>query len=217
MRVEGARACGVALVLLLLGACRPDPRDEHSSSNGIGVQSGDGARIAPNATRAGAETARTHARTHVLLGIDFSRPLDLPECARFHDSFDRPRHTCVYRRRVDHRPFKIEFGTGSAPGFLKWANALVDTDARGRPVMLRFDIADARALQDEAVDAMLATFGPPTRVENALGNGKVGTWDHDDYVIRYFFDPTGGGIVQMETRRFPDASALQAAAGDARH
>ena len=33
---------------------------------------------------------RTHARSHVLLGIDFTRPLQLPECARYYDRFDRP-------------------------------------------------------------------------------------------------------------------------------
>lgn len=217
MGAGGPRACGVALVVLLLGACRPGPRNEQPSSNGIGVEGEEGARITSPRQPPDASTPRTHARTHVLLGIDFSRPLHLPECARFYDSFDRPDRTCVYRRSADHKPFKIEFSNGAVPGFLKWNNALVATDSRGRPNMLRFDVADARALQGAAVDAMLATFGPPTRVENALGHAKVGTWEHDDYLIRYFFDPTGGGIVQMETRKFHAAAVLQEAATEARN
>jgi hypothetical protein len=160
---------------------------------------------------------RTHARSHVLLGVDFSRPLKLPRCTRFYDSFDRPDRTCVYLRSLDHKPFKIEFEKGSVPGFLKWNNALVSTDKRGRPDMLRFDIDNAPARRGQAVDAMLDTFGPPTRVENAPGSSKVGTWEHDDYVIRYFFDPDGGGRVQMETKTFHDAAAMPAVADAAHH
>ena len=151
----------------------------------------------------------------MLLGVDFSRPLHLPECARYYNSFDRPDHTCVYLRSLDHKPFKIEFSNGSAPEFLKWDSALVATDKRGRPEMLRFDITDAPALKGQAVDAMRDTFGPPTSVENSVGTSKVGTWQHDDYVIQYVFVPDGGGSVQMETRTFHDAStSTTAAIGD---
>lgn len=200
---------------MLLGACRAGASNEQPVAGEPSVGASREAALA--GTRAGANLPATHARSHVLLGIDFSRPLKLPQCDRFYDSFDRPGQTCVYRRNRDHKPFKIEFRDGSVPGFLKWNNALVATDAQGRPDMLRFDVADAAALEDEAVDAMLETFGPPTSVENSVGRAKVGTWQHDDYVIRYFFDPNGGGIVQMETRKFHDASALQAAAGDDGH
>lgn len=158
---------------------------------------------------------RKHARSHVLLGIDFSRPLKLPECARFYNSFDRPDETCVYLRSLDHKPFKIEFRNGSVPDFLKWNSALVSTDKRGRPEMVRFDIANQPALQGKAVDAMLEAFGPPTSVENSAGASKVGTWQHEDYVIEYFFDPGGGGIVQMETKTFHDAPPVPTAAGEA--
>lgn len=169
-----------------------------------------GARVQP-----GGPEPTTHARSHVLLGIDFSKPLKLPECARYYDSFDRPDRSCVYLRSLDHKPFKIEFSSGSAPDFLKWDNAVVSTDGRGRPDMLRFDIDDAPAQQDKAVDAMLATFGPPTSVENSTGTTKIGTWRHDDYVIQYLFDPGGGGSVQMETKKFHDAPIASAAADEA--
>jgi hypothetical protein len=155
----------------------------------------------------------THARSHVLFGVDFSRPLKLPECPRYYNSLDRPDETCVYLRSLDHKPFKIEFKTGSAPEFLRGNNALVSTDERGRPQLIRFDVDNAPAFRGKAVDAMLETFGPPTSVENSTGTSKVGTWQHDDYVIRYFFDPNGGGIVQMETKKFHDALAPRATVG----
>ncbi|HSR64474.1 MAG TPA: hypothetical protein VLM17_02565 [Xanthomonadaceae bacterium] len=205
----GSRACLAMLAGLSLTACRP--RDDPPRAT-------DGGPEIAGATRPSAEARmqperrdpRPHARSHVLLGIDFSRPLRLPECARTYNSLDRPDRTCVYLGGRDHKPFKIEFRNGAVPDFLKRDNAAIATDDRGHPAMLRFGIADDPALQGKAVDAMLETFGPPTRVENAgdtprLGTSKVGTWRHEDYVIEYFFTPTGGGVVQMETRRFHDA------------
>ena len=146
---------------------------------------------------------RKHARSHVLLGIDFAKPLKLPECARYYDRFDRPPETCAYLGARDHKPFKIEFEDGAVPDFVKWNNASISTDERGRPQMIRFDIGNDPALQGKAVDAMLEKFGAPTSVENATGSTKVGTWRHQDYIVQYFFDPNGA-IVQMETKKFHD-------------
>ena len=193
-----------------LGACRA--RDEQALAKGGGPPVGQGIASSIDAgVRGAVQPPRTHARSHVLLGIDFSRRLTLPACTRFYDSFDRPDRTCVYLRSVDHKPFKIEFQNGVVPSFLKWSNALVSTDGRGRPQLLRFDVTDDPALRGKAVDAMLDTFGPPTRVENARGASKVGTWQHSDYVIQYVFDAGGGGTVQMETKAFHDMAGRDAA------
>ena len=197
-----ARTCVIALAGLSLSACRP----QYERSMLMDAVPRVGEDIQPSLV---AETTpeipepRTHARSHVLLGIDFTRPLQLPECARYYDRFDRPESTCVYLGKLDHRPFKIEFRDGSVPAFLKWSTASVATDERGRPQMIRFDIGNDPAQQGQAVDAMLEKFGPPSSVENASGMSKVGTWRHQDYVIQYFFDPNGA-IVQMETKRFHD-------------
>lgn len=205
--------CVVMLVGLSLTACRHGhaqlTTDTEPGMAGAMQQPVD-ATMRPDARE-----PSTHARSHVLLGIDFSKPLKLPECARYYNSFDRPDETCVYLRSLDHKPFKIEFSNGSAPDFLKWGNAIVSIDGRGRPDMLRFDIDDAPAQQGKAVDAMLATFGPPTSVENSVGTAKIGTWQHDDYVIQYLFEPGRGGSVQMETKAFHDTSTVSTAASEA--
>lgn len=217
----GTGACVAVLAGLTLSACRGRDEQHLSGDKGPaiagGMQRSTEARMRPDALE-----PRTHARSHVLLGIDFSRPLSLPECARNYNSIDRPDRTCVYLRSLDHKPFKIEFRNGAVPDFVKWDNALVSTDARGRPDMLRFDVDEAPALRGKAVDAMLETFGPPTSVENAggtprLGTSKVGTWRHEDYVIQYVFAPGGGGVVQMETKHFHDASTLPATADEGSH
>lgn len=214
MGVVGTRTCLVMLAGLSLTACRHRDERQLAMAHGPGI-----AGVMPQSVqermRPGAHPPETHARSHVLLGIDFSRPLKLPECARYYNNFDRPDRTCVYLRNLDHKPFKVEFKTGSVPDFLKWNNATISTDARGRPEMVRFEIDDAPALRGRAVDAMLKTFGPPTSVENSGSTFKVGTWQHDDYVIRYFFDPGGGGSVQMETKKFHDAPTVQAATDNA--
>ena len=214
MGAVGARPCLAALVGLSLAACRHGVG--HAADNAPAIPGGLQQSVDARMER-DAHAPRTHARSHVLLGIDLSRPLQLPECARFYNSFDRPDRACVYLRSVDHKPFKIEFDNHSAPDFLKWNNALVSTDQQGRPQMLRFEVADARALEDKAVDAMLDTFGPPTSVENSGAGSKVGTWQHDDYVIRFFFYQRGGGVVQIETKAFHDASAMPPADGEAGH
>jgi len=201
MGTVGVLPCLATLIGLSLAACR------HAADNAPAISGGLQQSVDARMWR-DAHAPRTHARSHVLLGIDLSKPLQLPECARFYNSFDRPDRTCVYLRSVDHKPFKIEFDNGSVPDFLKWNNAIVSTDKRGRPQMLRFEVADARALEDKAVDAMLETFGPPTSVENSGAGSKVGTWQHDDYVIRFFFYQRGGGVVQIETKAFHDASAM---------
>jgi hypothetical protein len=197
-----ARMGLVALAGLSLSACRP----QYERSMLMDAVPRVGEDIQPSLvaeTTPAVPEPRTHARSHVLLGIDFTRPLQLPECARYYDRFDRPETTCVYLGKLDHRPFKIEFKDGSVPAFLKWSTASVATDERGRPQMIRFDIGNDPAQQGQAVDAMLEKFGPPSSVENASGMSKVGTWRHQDYVIQYFFDPNGA-IVQMETKRFHD-------------
>jgi len=216
MGALGTRTCLVILVGLSQTACRHRAEQPLAMDTGPGIADGmqqsTEARMRPDV-----HEPRKHARSHVLLGIDFSRPLKLPECARYYNSFDRPDKTCVYLRSVDHKPFKIEFRNGSVPDFLKWGNALISTDERGRPEMIRFDIGNAPALQGKAVDAMLEKFGPPTSVENSGSTFKVGTWQHEDYVIQYFFDPGVGGIVQMETKKFHDAPTESAAADEARN
>jgi len=205
--------CLVLLAGLSLPACRPQYERsmlmEAVPRVGEDVQASLVAEAGPEIPE-----PRAHARSHVLLGIDFTRPLQLPECARYYDRFDRPESTCVYLGKLDHRPFKIEFKDGSVPEFLKWSTASVSTDARGRPQMIRFDIGNEPALQGQAVDAMLEKFGPPTSVENASGMTKVGTWRHQDYVIQYFFDPNGA-IVQMQTRHFHDDPTAAADPGGA--
>jgi len=200
----------VMLIGLSMTACQHGHAERlamDTAPTTVGMQQSVDATTRPDARGPG-----THARSHVLLGIDFSRPLKLPECARYYNTFDRPDTTCVYLRSFDHKPFKIEFSNGSAPGFLDLGNAIVSTDERGHPQMLRFDIDDAPGQGSKAVDAMLATFGPPTSVENAAATAKIGTWRHDDYVIQYLFEPGGGGTVQMETRTFHDASSVSAVA-----
>src|SRR6478672_12243611 len=210
MGAVGTRTCVVMLACLSLTACRHRDERQLAMAHGPGI-----AEVMPQSVQArmrpGAHPPETHARSHVLLGIDFSKPLKLPECARYYNSFDRPDRTCVYLRSLDHKPFKVEFKTGSVTDFMKWSNATISTDARGRPEMVRFDIDNAPALRGRAVDAMLETFGPPTSVENSGSTFKVGTWQHDDYVIQYLFDPGGGGIVQMETKKFHDAATVAAA------
>lgn len=214
MGAVGTRTCLVVLAGLSLAACRH--RDEQSLVTDHGPGLADGMQQSAEARmRPDAHEPRKHARSHVLLGIDFSRPLKLPECARFYTSFDRPETTCVYLRSLDHKPFKVEFKNGSVPDFLKWDNAMISTDERGRPQMIRFEIGDEPALRGKAVDAMLEKFGPPTSVENAGSTSKIGTWRHEDYVIQYFFDPGGGGSVQMETRKFHDAPPVPAAVDEA--
>jgi hypothetical protein len=210
--IVATRTCLALLVGLSLTACQPwgeRPLPVEGLVITDGMRPSIAATMAPDA-----HAPRTRARSHVLFGIDFSRPLKLPQCARYYNSFDRPDKTCVYLRSLDHKPFKIEFRNGAIPDFLKWNSALVATDHRGRPDMLRFDIDDAPAHRGRAVDAMLETFGPPTSVENSGGTSKVGTWQHDDYVIQYFFDPNGGAIVQMETKKFHDAPPAVSVAAD---
>lgn len=148
----------------------------------------------------------THARSHALLGIDFAKPLRLPRCARYYDTFDRPERTCMY---VNERgqPFKIEFRKGAVPDFVKWPNAAIATDPRGFVQRMHVDVSTDPKLQGKAVDAMLDTFGPPTRVTSNRGP-KVGLWEHDDYVIQQFLDPQGP-FVQMDTRKAHDADSAK--------
>ena len=210
---RSARACAGVVAGLSLWGCQPSYERPLTVNDAEAIAGDVQPRLEPGMD-IDVHEPREHARSHVLLGIDFSKPLKLPECAKYYDRFDRPESTCVYLGDVDHKPFKIEFEDGAVPDFMKWNNATVSTDARGHPQMMRFDIGSDPALQGKAVDAMLEKFGPPTTVENAGGRSKVGTWQHQDYVIQYFFDPNGAAV-QMETKKFHDEPTVSVASDEA--
>jgi hypothetical protein len=176
-----------ACVCLALAACAPD-----SSTTTVVVPKGP-----------------PQAPQHTLLGIEFGKPLKLPECGE--NEYD-VKQKCMMPSTYEEFKYQIKFPIADAPRFVDSDKEIdVGIDAKtGNVDSVKFDVGDGAYDRDLTDSALVEKFGPQTDSPDEA-NTDSWHWEFADYYITYFRNPPYRSVQMWTTEAYHRTLSKEAA------